>query len=35
MPTEHWLKWVGWLDLGLLVAALMMWLTRKHAVLAQ
>lgn len=27
MPTDHWLKWVGWIDLGLLVAALAIWLT--------
>lgn len=23
MPTDHWLKWVGWLDLGLLAAAVL------------
>lgn len=27
MPTDHWLKWVGWVDLGLLVAAVLLWLT--------
>jgi hypothetical protein len=28
MPTDHWLKWVGWIDLGLLVAAVLIFLTR-------
>lgn len=31
MPTDHWLKWVGWLDLGLLVAAVLLWATRRGA----
>ena len=31
MPTGHWLKWVGYIDLGLLVAAVTIWLTAKHA----
>jgi hypothetical protein len=29
MPTEHWLRWVGWVDLGLLAAAVLMWVTRR------
>jgi hypothetical protein len=32
LPTDHWLKWVGWVDLGLLVAAILIWSTRKRAV---
>jgi hypothetical protein len=31
MPTDHWLKWVGWADLGLLVAGVLIWLTRSRA----
>jgi hypothetical protein len=31
MPTDHWLKWVGWADLGLLVAAVLIRLTRRRA----
>ncbi len=31
MPTDHWLKWVGWVDIGLLVAAVLIWLTRSRA----
>jgi hypothetical protein len=31
MPTDHWLKWVGWVDLGLLVAAVLIWITRRRA----
>lgn len=34
MPTDHWLKWVGWLDLGLLVAAVLLWATRRGAAAA-
>jgi hypothetical protein len=30
MPTDHWLKWVGWVDLGLLVAAVLIWLTAQR-----
>jgi hypothetical protein len=30
MPTDHWLKWVGWIDLGLLVAAVTIWLTGRR-----
>lgn len=29
MPTEHWLRWTGWLDLALLAAGALMWLTRR------
>jgi len=29
--VDHWLHWVGWLDVGLLVAAVPMWLTRDPA----
>jgi len=32
MPTDHWLKWVGWFDLGLLLAAVLIWGTRRRAV---
>jgi len=33
MPTDHWLKWVGWIDLGLLAAAVLIWSTsRREAV---
>lgn len=31
MPTEHWLKWTGWGDLGLLLAAVLMWFARRSA----
>jgi hypothetical protein len=31
MPTDHWLKWVGWADLGLLLAAVLIWLTGRRA----
>lgn len=31
LPTDHWLKWVGWVDLGLLVAAILIWSTRQRA----
>jgi hypothetical protein len=30
LPTDHWLKWVGWADLGLLVAAVLIWLTKRR-----
>ncbi|HUQ51388.1 MAG TPA: hypothetical protein VM692_04145 [Gammaproteobacteria bacterium] len=30
MPTDHWLKSVGWIDLGLLVAAVLIWATRRR-----
>jgi len=34
LPTDHWLKWVGWVDLGLLVAAVLLWLTRRREVVS-
>jgi hypothetical protein len=30
LPRDHWLQWAGWLDLGLLVAALLIWTTRSR-----
>jgi len=30
IPTDHWLKWVGWIDLGLLAAAVLIWATRRR-----
>ena len=30
LPRDHWLQWAGWLDLGLLVAALLIWSTRSR-----
>jgi ABC-type glycerol-3-phosphate transport system permease component len=29
MPVDHWLRWIGWLDLGLLLAAVLIWVTRR------
>jgi hypothetical protein len=34
MPTDHWLKWVGWVDLGLLLAAVLIWISRRGATAA-
>jgi ABC-type glycerol-3-phosphate transport system permease component len=34
LPTDHWLKWVGWIDLGLLVAAVLIWATGRRAAVA-
>jgi hypothetical protein len=31
LPRDHWLQAAGWLDLGLLVAALLIWATRRRA----
>ena len=31
IPTDHWLKWVGWIDLGLLLSAVLIWSTRTKA----
>lgn len=28
LPRDHWLQWVGWLDVGLLVSAVLIWLTK-------
>jgi hypothetical protein len=30
MPTDHWLKWVGWVDLGLLLSAVLIWATARR-----
>jgi hypothetical protein len=32
LPRDHWLQWVGWLDLGLLLSAVLIWLSRLRAV---
>ena len=32
MGADHWLKWVGWGDLGLLGAAVLMWATARRRV---
>lgn len=34
LPTDHWLKWVGWVDLGLLVSAVLMWATARRVAVA-
>ena len=31
LPRDHWLQWAGWLDLGLLVAAVLLFATRQNA----
>jgi hypothetical protein len=31
MGTDHWLRWSGWVDLGLLSAAVVLWVTRAAA----
>lgn len=31
LPRDHWLQAAGWLDLGLLVAAVLIWATRRRA----
>jgi hypothetical protein len=31
LTRHHWFYWVGWLDIGLIVAAVPMWLTRTVA----
>lgn len=31
MQVDHWLKWVGWGDLGLLLAAVLMWAGARRA----
>jgi hypothetical protein len=28
LPRDHWLQWVGWLDIGLLVSAVLIWVSR-------
>ena len=30
LPTDHWLKWVGWVDLGLLAATVLIWVTARR-----
>ena len=30
LPRNHWLQAVGWLDLGLLAAAVLIWATRRR-----
>jgi hypothetical protein len=34
LTTDHWLRYVGWLDLGLLVATVLMWATARRLVRA-
>lgn len=31
LPSEHWLRWLGRLDLGLLVAGVLIWITARAA----
>jgi hypothetical protein len=31
LPRDHWLQWAGWLDLGLLLAAVLIGATRRRA----
>jgi hypothetical protein len=31
LARDHWLQWVGWLDLGLLLSAVLIWATRRRA----
>jgi hypothetical protein len=31
LPSEHWLRWLGYLDVGLLLGALLMWITARAA----
>jgi hypothetical protein len=32
LQADHWLKWVGWGDLGLLAAAILLWATARRRV---
>jgi hypothetical protein len=32
LRSDHWLRWVGWVDLGLLLAAALIWATRRRLV---
>ena len=34
LPTDHWLRFVGWADLGLLVAAVLIWATARRVSLS-
>ena len=31
LARDHWLQWVGWLDVGLLVSAVLIWVTKRRA----
>ena len=31
LPSTHWLKWLGYLDVGLLASAILIWLTARLA----
>ena len=31
LARDHWLQWVGWLDLGLLASAILIWVSRPRA----
>lgn len=31
LPRDHWLQWVGWLDVGLLVSAVLIWVSKPRA----
>ena len=31
LTSEHWLKWLGYLDVGLIVAALLIWISARAA----
>jgi hypothetical protein len=31
LSADHWLRWVGWLDLGLLAAAVLMWASARRS----
>jgi hypothetical protein len=31
VPSEHWLRWLGYLDVGLLVGGLLIWITARAA----
>jgi hypothetical protein len=30
LARDHWLQWVGWLDLGLLASAVLTWLGKRR-----
>jgi hypothetical protein len=34
LPADHWLRWIGVADLGLLVGAVLMWVTKRAATAA-
>ena len=31
LQVDHWLRWAGWLDIGLLAGGVLMWLTTRDA----